>query len=199
MKKLAILAVMSIAMSAHAVSIQWTAGGKLYGVDADGNATLAYANGAMSDSFTANDPAFVLVYLGENATAVTASDVTSSMVVQTVEVADIIVTTGPAAKQGTAAVAQAYSSTDTVGATYQVFFSYNGEIRDIYTDAEMTSVAKYTTSVSKDGAGAFSAPKLFATGGTGTANVYTSTAVPEPSVALMGLLGLGMLLKRRKA
>ena len=199
MKKFAILSLIGLATFAQAVAIQWTAGAKLYGIDADGNASLAYSGGAMTDSFTANDPAFVLVYLGENKSATTASEVTSSMIVQTVDASDIIVKQGPAAKQGTAAVAQQLLVDDTVGATYQVFFSYNGEIRDIYTDAAMTTIAQNTTSVSKDGAGAFSAPKLYATGGTGTTDVYVSTAVPEPSVALMGLLGIGMLIKRRRA
>ncbi len=199
MKTLTFLAALGIAVSAQAVSIQWTAGAKLYGVDDEGNAILAYSNGAMSSAFSANNPAFVLVYLGENATAKSASDVTSSMIVQTVDASSLIVTSGPAGKQGAASVAQSLLVDDVVGATYQVFFLYNGEIRDIYTNEGLTAVAKNTTSVSKDGAGAYSAPKLFATGGTGTTPVYVSTAVPEPSVALMGLLGIGMLIRRRKA
>ena len=44
---------------------------------------------------------------------------------------------------------------------------------------------------------AFTAKEVYATSALRHTQTYTS--VPEPSVALMGLLGLGMLLKRRRA
>ena len=207
MKKLAILAFLCAAVSASAVSIKWSVGGLLYGVDGDG-ATQAFTQaGGWSDKFD-DSAAFVLVYLGNDANAVTADAFsnpdTAPAVVQTVSLfgdepntSPIVTTSGKANAIGKANKESSFSVSDTVGDTYQVFFTMGGKYYDIYTDEAQNTVAKVTTKVAVDGAGAYSANKLWATGGTGTSSAYVS--VPEPSVALMGLLGLGMLLKRRKA
>ena len=87
---------------------------------------------------------------------------------------------------------------DTTGDTYQVFYKKDGNYF-------LVNDAVATIMVSVDGAGAASTTSYF-NGDAGGATLYatgsarnTITSVPEPSVALMGLLGLGMLLKRRKA
>ena len=208
MKKLAILAFLCAAVSASAVSIKWSVGGLLYGVDGDG-ATQAFTQaGGWSDKFD-NSAAFVLVYLGNDASGVTASaftdpNQTAPTVVQTVSLfdaqgaSDLVTTSGKAAAIGKANKESSLLVADTVGATYQVFFTMGGKYYDIYTDSSQAAntLASVTTKVAKDGAGAFSADKLWAVGGDGSSAAYVS--VPEPSVAILGLLGIGMLIKRRR-
>lgn len=195
MKKIIALAVFGLAVSASAASIKWAIGSKLYGVDADGNVTQVYADGAgWYDD--AKSGSFVLVYLGVNASATTANTISDNMVVSTATLSDLIVTSGKANAIGNASKLQTFNVDDVAGATYQVFFLNDGAYSDIYTDSSLSSVAKNTAVVSVDAAGAYSANTLYAAG-SGSSASYVS--VPEPSVALMGLLGIGMLLKRRKA
>ncbi len=200
MKKLAILAVLGIAVSAQAASIKWTGGSFLYGVE-DGTATQGYTvSGGWTDAFKSpNEAAFVLVYLGVDAQAKSAADVSTSDIVQTAKMTDIVNTSTSTSKAGKASLTQTLNVADVVGATYQVFFSYNGVLKDIYTDSSLTTAAGVTATVIKDpDTNIFSTTPspLYAAGGSGS-SMYVS--VPEPSVALMGLLGLGMLLKRRRA
>ena len=196
MKKLAILALLCAVVASHGATIKWAVGGKLYGVDSEGTSTLAYtdANGWNSDFANGT---FVLVYLGINADPTTAANVTSSMIVQTLEsMSDLVVTTGKQNQIGNASKLQSWDVDDVAGATYQVFFSMDGKLSDIYTSSSMSSPAQNTAVVSKDAAGAYSANTLYAAGSSGTASYV---AVPEPSTAMLALAGLALLLKRRKA
>lgn len=209
MKKLALLAALGLcAVSTQAATIQWAIGGTLYGVDKDGEATKAWTGtakdtGYWSDGFLSNDPSFVLVYLGINASATTADKVTSDMIVgNTISAADKVVTTGSTSKMGKATKTTNYEADNVVGATYQVFFSYGGEIRDIFTDASLTTVAGVTTKLTQDpDTQIFSAtPSPFYAAGASGTTAYVSTApIPEPGTAAMALLGLGLLIRRRKA
>ena len=199
MKKVAILAILGIAVSAHATAIKWSVGSFLYGVN-DGTATQAYTvDDGFADDWKAGSPSFVLVYLGVNKAATTADKVTTDMIVQNVAASSVINQSTSTSKAGKANVAQTYSASDVVGATYQVFFSYDVKLKDIYTDSGMTTVAKNVVTISQDQTTeAFSAAPspLYAAGGSGTSSYV---AVPEPAVALLGLLGIGMLIKRRRA
>lgn len=199
MKKLAILAILGIAVSAHATAIKWTIGSTIFGVN-DGTATQAYTlGGGFADDWKTGSPEFVLVYLGINKDATTADKVTNDMIVQTVTASSVINQSTSSSKAGKANVAQTYSAADVVGATYQVFFSYEGKLKDIYTDSGMTTVAKNVVSISQDQTTeAFSAAPspLYAAGSSSTSSYV---AVPEPSTAALALAGLALLLKRRKA
>ena len=207
MKKLALLAALGLcAVSAQAVNISWAVGGDLYGVK-DGSATKAFTGtarneGYWSDDFLSNDPSFVLVYLGINASATTADKVTSDMIKQTVAASDIVVTTGSTSKMGKASKMTDTTVDNVVGATYQVFFSYGGQLRDIFTDASLSTVAGVTATVVQDATTQlFSANPtvIYGAGASGT-SAYVSTApIPEPGTAAMALLGLGLLIRRRKA
>ena len=90
---------------------------------------------------------------------------------------------------------------DVDGATYQIFYLNKG-IYSLVNDPTIstsaisidatTGGATVSAYVNGSSAGGSTA---FATGGSTTA----IASVPEPSVALMGLLGIGMLIKRRRA
>ncbi len=203
MKKLAILAVLGLAVSAQAVSITWAVGGDLYGVNA-GTATKAFTGtarneGYWSDDFKTGNPAFVLVYLGLNASATTADKVTDQMIKQTVSASTLVTQSGTTAKMGKASIVQSFNAENVAGATYQVFFSYDGVLKDIYSDAAMSTAAAVTTTVVQDATtGLFSAnPSPIYAAGTSSSASYV--AVPEPSTAMLALAGLALLIKRRKA
>ncbi len=195
MKKLAILALLCAAVASHGATIKWAIGAKLYGVDGEGTSTLAYTEADGWNSDFANG-SFVLVYLGVEADATTAANVSSSMIVASASLTDLVVTSGKQAQIGNASKLQSWDVNDVAGATYQVFFSMDGKLRDIYASSSMSSPAQNLAVVSKDAAGAYSANTLYAAGSGSTA---AYVAVPEPATAALALLGLGMLLKRRKA
>ncbi len=204
MKKIAFFTALGLCVvSAQAATIQWTVGATLYGVK-EGVATAAFTGtarnvGTWSDDFLTGNPAFVLVYLGINEAATTADKVTASMIVQTKEASEIVRTAGSVAQMGKANVTANFTADNVVGATYQVFFSYDGVLKDLYTDADMTTVASMTATVVQDATTQlFSAnpTTLYAAGSSGT---DTYVAVPEPSTAALALAGLALLLKRRKA
>lgn len=198
MKKLAILALIGLVVSAQAATIKWGIGGKLYGVDGEGNTTQVYADGVgWYDDAKAGS--FVLVYLGVNAEAKTASSITDAMVVENsaVSVADTIATTGRANQIGNANKTFSIDVADVAGATYQVFFLLDGKYSDLYTSAAMTTAAQNTVKVTYDGMAYSTTPSPLYAAGTSTAASYVS--VPEPATAAFALLGFGMLLKRRKA
>ena len=211
MKKLAILAALSLcAIATHAATIKWSVGSTLYGVNND-TATQAFTGtakdtGYRSDDFLTGNPAFVLVYLGVNETAKTAADVTRALedvtsgvaIKSTADASDIVTTTGRLANLGKASNTVSTDVDNVVGATYQVFFSYNGTLKDIYTDTSLSTAAGMVTTITKDpDTGIFSASPspLYAAGGSST-KAYV--AVPEPGTAAMALLGLGLLIRRRR-
>lgn len=204
MKKLATLAVIGLcAASAQAASIAWTGGSFLNGVDGEGNSSQAYTvSGGWSDAFKSpNEAAFVLVYLGVNASATTADKVTSDMIKQTVGMADITNTSTSTSKAGKINKQQVYNADNVAGATYQVFFSYGGELRDIYTDSSLSTAAAVTAKITQDpDTLLFSASPnpLYATGSSSTAAYVSTTPIPEPGTAAMALLGLGLLIRRRR-
>ena len=198
MKKLAILALVGLVASAQAATIKWAIGGKLYGVDGEGNATQVYTDG-VGWYDDAKSGQFVLVYLGVNASPIAASAVTSSMVVENsaVNVADTIATTGRANQIGNANKTFSIDVDDVAGATYQVFFLNDGKYSDLYTSAAMTTAAQNTVKVTYDGMAYSATPSPHYAAGSGTTASYV--AVPEPATAALALLGIGMLLKRRRA
>ncbi len=199
MKKFAILAVLAaLATSAQAASVMWGFGGKVYLYD--GTSAIL----GTEDTAPAVDSGayLALVYLGQNVESYTLSDLTkegtSAKVVDQMSYG--ITTTGKSSAIGKwNPNTQTYNDANMAsGASFTVLF-YNGSAFDyVYAlsgsdkgaavDSNILTVSGSDMAVA-DGT-------IYGTGSATTAGV---AAVPEPSVALMGLLGIGMLLKRRHA
>lgn len=199
MKKFATLAVLAaLATSAQAASVLWGFGGKVYLYDGKDTVVSTDSSAPAVDAGSY----LALVYLGQNVTSYSLSDITETKVVDQMDYG--IATTGKAAAQGkwnpnTSTYNDASMAS---GASFTVLF-FNGE----------TSSFDYIYAYSGSGKGdAISDNILTITSGDmaiadgtiyGTKDTSGTAAgvvaVPEPSVALMGLLGIGMLLKRRRA
>ena len=177
--------IVAAATMSHGAAIKWAIGGLI-----DSSATIDTSVGS-----------FVLAYIGvtSDGAGVDAATFTTGVgsaytIKQTAKWEDFFVD-----GRGYSKMQTLNTTSDNSGDTYQVFYVNNGNYNLIN-----DSIA--TIMVSVDGAGSAStAPYYDGVKGSGAA-VYatggarnTITSVPEPSVALMGLLGLGMLLKRRRA
>ena len=171
---------------ANAAAIKWAIGGAI-----DANADIDTSVGS-----------FVLAYIGTTSgVGVDAATFTSGVgssyeVKQTGSWDDFYVSA-----RGTYANAKTLNTTnDKDGDTYQIFYMLNDSY--FLVNDSMSTMSIAVNAVSGE---ASVTPYLDGKSGTGAVAYATGgareaiTSVPEPSVALMGLLGLGMLLKRRKA
>ncbi len=166
---------------ANAASVNWSVAGKSFSTS-DG------ANARAADYFVAvflySDYDVVLTGLKSgDATAVDSA------------VASYIQNSNTTGKTG--GTDGSFTTTSPSGTTLQLF--------TVAFDAKtIKDASNYIMSVAVD-SDAYEAPATPTNQGAFTADSYSSSswtkmeAVPEPSVALMGLLGIGMLLKRRKA
>ena len=193
MKKtiLALLLLAASAATVQAAAIKWAIGGI---IDAPADKPIDTTVGS-----------FVLAYLGvTSGQGVTAAEFATGLaesnyeIVQEKDWGDFY-----SDRKGVYSSTQTYTSTaarDVNGATYQAFYTVDGN----YYLVNDPTIATIAVSVNAQGmvqtdaylnGSASGGNQLYAAGGS-TAAI---TSVPEPSVALMGLLGLGMLLKRRRA
>lgn len=205
MKKLALIAALAaLATSSHAASIAWGFGGKVYlnkGSDTV-LSTDASAPTVAAGSYLA------LVYLGQNVTSYDLSTLTSD-IADTTKAAKVVDTLNYAVVTTGKNSAKGYWSPNTStyddlsmasGASFTVLFynaeksafdyvyAYSGGAKGSAYDSNILTVTSSDMAIA-DGT-------IYATANSANAGVV---AVPEPSVALMGLLGIGMLLKRRRA
>ena len=186
-KTLLFLAVFAAsAMMVQAATIKWAIGGQI-----DVNADIDTSVGS-----------FVLAYIGTtsgegvDAETFNAGVGSTYSIVQEKDWSDFY-----SAKRNTYATTQSYTAADNEGATYQAFYVKDGK----YFLVNDPTIATVAISIDASTGGASTTVFVNGTASSGTSmfaagsGTTTITSVPEPSVALMGLLGLGMLLKRRKA
>ena len=202
MKKLSILAALAtMALTAQAASLTWGYGGGYLYVSKPGDAKAVQAND-YEDAIPDN-AAFVLVYLGTASTldvgSITDADVVDSIAYNFVFDGDD--SYAKPASKGFNVSETAYNKDDYFGIAFYTGTGYSA----IYavTDYDAGTIGDALAPVIKiDNLDATADFSLYASDG-GPKDSYgyhmAGVSVPEPSVALMGLLGLGMLLKRRKA
>ncbi len=176
----------------------WGFGGKVYLNDGKSTvlATESSAPAVAAGSYLA------LVYLGQNVTSYSLSDITTDMAVDKLNYG--VTTTGKASAVGKwSPNTSTYDDTSMAsGASFTVLF-YNGGTSSFDYVYALSGTDKGTAydsnilTVSNDNM-AIANATIYATG-SATGNGVASVAVPEPSTAALALAGLALLLKRRKA
>ena len=206
MKRLAAFAIVAaFATSASAASIMWGFGGKVYLYDGETDTAIlasdASAPAVNPDSYLA------LVYLGQNVESYTLAGLTKDIddpekaasVVDTLDYA--IVTSGKSNAIGKwDPNSNTYADADMVSgasftilffnadsSTFEYVYALDGTTKGKAYDKNILTVTSDNMTIAN--------ASIYATGGTGS----TPGVVPEPSVAILGLIGLGMLIRRRKA
>ena len=195
MKKFTVLAAFAVAtLSASAASINWGFGGDVY-ISKDGSSAV------LASEFTDSVPGYIaLVYLGQNVSSLTDSVLSGLSTDDEVATASFALgtTTKTANRwQVTSASPATISSSDySVGASFGVVY-FNGSSYDyIYSGTTTVGAGVTSTLTVTDVSDNAQAVSIY---GAGSSTSKGIVAVPEPSVALLGLLGSGMLIKRRRA
>ena len=184
MKNTILLTFLASVLSVSAASIDWTMNTGIaknnYMVDADGNKLNGVAYLMLTDSlsgvtFTSQDE---IVDLSLGKAGVTITDGINKATTTTTD--DRL--TAPDSYSFTVLVFDAAKSTYYLSAAKtQDAYNLSG---DEYTDPKSITLSN---------------DNMFASAATRGTQTWTAVGVPEPSSAMLGLLGLGLLLKRRKA
>jgi len=181
MKKTVLLLFLALTLPSFAASVDW----KL-----NTGATSNYMVGKDGEKLTGT--AFLLL----------ASDVSDSFT--SVSQIEAVALGSAAISSGVNTTTQTATSSKLTAPTEYTFavLIYDSSAKSFYEAAATKKQAAYNLGADTDHYGtatqiSFTAANVYASAQ--TRNTQSWTSVPEPSVALMGLLGLGMLLKRRRA
>ena len=198
MKKFATLTVLAVfATAASAATIQWGFGSNVY-VSEDG------ATAVRADTYEGSVPwSLALIYVGQNQDSfdlgVMSDDNADNDYTVLGTVSYGVATTGKAAGLGkwSPSLTTTYSTAYDNGASFAVVLYNESTGAFDYVYSGSTSVGSaFTTAYSVTDMSAQGSATIYATGSSSTTGVVS---VPEPGIACMALIGLGMMIKRRRA
>lgn len=194
MKKFLLVALAATALQTQAATITWGLGGDVYLMKAGETYTSAVLANNENAPEVAAGSYLALVYVGQGVDSFDISEITDSSVV---EAADFSYDdTYPPFVDYDPPMIDTITTSYSDGASFGIVW-FNGSVFDYVYDVEDGAALNQTVTfndMSDRGGGGIYSMDFSQNGGTGGI-----LAVPEPSVALMGLLGIGMLIKRRRA
>ena len=200
MKKFATLAVLAaLATAASAATITWGFGGVVY-ISEDG-ATAVRAN-----TYEGSVPwSLALIYVGQNQDSFDLGVMTDDNDANDYTILDTrdyaVSTTGKAAGLGkwSPTEGNSYVTAYDNGASFAVVLYNESTGAFDYVYSGSTSVGSaFTTAYSVTDMSGQGSATIYATGSGSTTGVV-NVSVPEPGIACMALIGLGMMIKRRRA
>ena len=203
MKKFMTLAAFAaVALSVQAATVHWGLGADVYlmGNGDFGSAAVAYESTLtpVSGSYLA------LVYVGQNADTFNIADITQDSVVASADYALDTDGSSYADYDPFQVTTQVSATSYADGASFAVVWydAGAGAFDYVYSVDDGSAFNSATTFADMTRGSDYVMPASDTNGYGGVLNVTSSEpppVIPEPSVALMGLLGLGMMLKRRRA
>ena len=195
MKKFIAFVLAAVAVSAQATTLDWGLGGEIY---------LMEKGKTYADAIIATDAAapavpggayLALVYVGQNADSFDIGDITASSIKDTMPYA--VDTTYGGADYDPYQQTYTISPNDYVnGASFGVVW-FNGESFDYVYSIDDGSALNWTVTV--DDVERSTPDGMLAASYTNGYGGVLTVSVPEPGIACMALLGIGMLIKRRRA
>lgn len=195
MKKFLLFAMAAIAVQSQAATIGWGLGADIYLIKGGQDYTTAQI--AYDSTLTVDPSAYLaLVYIGQNQDSFNIADITDASVVESAPYALDTDGSTYADYDPYSTYTNVGSPTFSDGASFAVVW-FNGKNFDyVYSidDGQALNSGDAVVTINDIVRGSGDIFPASTTAGYGAV-----IAVPEPSVALMGLLGIALLLKRRKA
>ena len=194
MKKFATLAVLAaFAVGASAATIQWGFGSNVY-ISENGSTAVK------AETYSGTVPwKLALIYVGQNQSTFDLSVMTDSntandyTVLKTLDYA--VGTSGKSAGKWSPSLDTIYSTAYANGASFAVV-AYDGTKFDYVYSGSTTVGSAFTAAFTVTDMSQQGSATIYATGSSSTTGILQ---VPEPGVACMALLGIGMMIKRRRA
>ena len=193
MKKFTLLAAFAAMVgSASAATITWGFGGPVY-ISEDG------ATPVLSTAYAGDvDWKLALVYVGQNKSTFDIDDLTSASVVATTDYSVYPTTNTKNANKWNPATTKTTTTAYDDGASFAVVLYNAGDFDYVYALSNGAAGAAVTSAITVSDMSARGSGMVYGAGSSTAAGVV-KVSVPEPGIACMALLGIGMMIKRRKA
>ena len=136
--------------------------------------------------------------MGQNKSTFDIDDLTSASVVATADYAVYPTTNTKNANKWNPATTKTTTTAYDDGASFAVVLYNAGDFDYVYALSNGAAGAAVTSAITVSDMSARGSGMVYGAGSS-TANGVVKVSVPEPGIACMALLGIGMMIKRRKA